>query len=498
MEGMTSSPCSTSVINVCYYTGQDRSQIKEGTTHVEVVRGGGSQKMMIEIPVGALRDLCLLVHVNLPQGLTVIAESAFKFCPSLRSILFPGSLREIRAHAFEYCTNLSSDDCGSGLLDLPEGLRVVGDQAFSMSCQSVQYLQLPSSLASIGRGSFSHWPDLISVGLHEGGNLTTIGDYAFYGGHALTNVAIPSTVSYVGRWAFGRCLNLQHLVNGRAQAVEEALKSRFEGFPLHKRIYFDNQQTSKEMYHDNDPSDRSHWLRKERLGMTPLILLLLSPKPRYDDVPVLLEECPGIVAMSDRFGETAAHYACRRRAPVSVIEALITGQMNLARDDKAKTGSAGAVVPLPPWSALISIANQVDAIDILQLLLRLQLEDRLESLRLVRWKREIEEAIHSLASLLDSDGSAKRLIRIQKMLAKLERCERVEAISNLELAAWKASFPRQDAPAARSAPIVIEDRYVSYIYGGSQSIVQSVVPFLPKAAGSSDRQTFRPVEYDGD
>ncbi|CAJ1962344.1 unnamed protein product [Cylindrotheca closterium] len=470
---MTSSSQPPSTLTICKYNGQDRSEVALEATHVDV---SGS---LVELPANALNDLSLLVQVRLPQGLRVIGESAFTFCPSLQIVEFPDSLQEIRAHAFEYCTNLSSSDDNSKVLDLSEGITVIGDQAFSMSCQSVEYIQLPSTLKILGKGSFSHLSALVSVGLHEKGKLETIGDYAFYGAHALRNVAIPSSVTYVGRWAFGKCHQLQNAVNGKMfdscddEAMEETLRNRFKGLWLHKSIYFDDGAAAMELSEiATSGVSTENETKRDRLDMTPLDILMLAPKPNYDLVPVLVQQFP-VTVSAPNGNKCPAHYACARKAPVSVVETLIRAQMEAISEKH----SQGAAMP-PYWTSLIARAHQSDAIDILQLLIGLRFSGHFHSWRLDRWKQDTEDSICRLSSFPNKEDRTERLVHVEAIHEKAEIYQRMEILSNLELAVWKSSIQHTELENKTSVAATHVNREHCRIYSGSDSILSNVIPFL--------------------
>ncbi|KAL3937448.1 MAG: hypothetical protein SGBAC_007459 [Bacillariaceae sp.] len=484
---MTSSPSqSSSTLAICKYDGQDRSEMAHDTTHLNV------SESLVELPAGALRDLCLLVQVKLPQGLLVIGESAFMFCPSLQLVEFPDSLQEIRAHAFEYCTNLSSD-CDENVLDFPEGIRVIGDQAFAMSCQDVDYLQLPSTLNALGRGSFSHLSSLVSVGLHEEGKLERIGDYAFYGAHALRNIVIPSTVTYVGRWAFGKCQQLQSAMNGKMmdsfdEEIEKALRTRFNGLGLHNIIYFNGGTVTTIELSKIAASDAvtENGAKRDKLGMTPLDILMLAPKPNYDLVPILTRQFPITVSVPNG-SNSPAHYACARKAPIYVVETLIKAQLECAFSGM----QSHEMVKPPHWTSLIARAHQSDAIHILQLLIGLRSCDQLHSWRHDRWKQDVEDSISSLSSFPNKEDRTERLVQMKSIYDKVETYQEIERLSNLELAVWKTSIQRTEQETKTSKGGNRVNREYCRIYSGSDAVVSNVLQFLHDAMGTS--QNYSPV-----
>ena len=101
----------------------------------------------------------------------------------------------------------------SGALELPEGLLVIGDHAFT-GAAFTGTLMLPEGLRSLGRGSFSYCKSLTSVSLPD--TLEHIKDSAFYGCVGLQGaVSIPDGVYCVGESAFCGCTGLTEVSFGR-------------------------------------------------------------------------------------------------------------------------------------------------------------------------------------------------------------------------------------------------------------------------------------------
>lgn len=135
------------------------------------------------IPDNAFGFCTDLTSVELPAGLISIGESAFRGCDSLTGVTIPESVTNIEAHAFSGCKNLEK-------------------------------ITIPASVASMGSNAFELCDGLISVGPAGSGSdiefrwTTSIPENAFYGCKSLTRVMIPKEVTAIGDWAFGGCSNL--------------------------------------------------------------------------------------------------------------------------------------------------------------------------------------------------------------------------------------------------------------------------------------------------
>ncbi|MCR5348106.1 MAG: leucine-rich repeat protein [Bacilli bacterium] len=96
---------------------------------------------------------------------------------------------------------------GSEKGSIPEGTTIIGDSAFA-GCKAISSIAFPKSLERIAGSAFAG-TNLKEIVLNEG--LFMIGDKAFDGSPLLTSVSIPSTVKEISRSAFGNCPSLKHL-----------------------------------------------------------------------------------------------------------------------------------------------------------------------------------------------------------------------------------------------------------------------------------------------
>lgn len=166
----------------------------------------------------------------IPDGVTSIGESAFRFCNSITSITIPESVSIIGAEAFLGCFKLTS-------ITIPEGVTSIGGSAFNycmaltnieVAVNNAQYASLdgvlfnkeqrtllacpekkvghyavPEGIAGIEAYAFFDCSALTSVTIPEG--VTSIGDYAFSGCRHLVSVNLPDGVTSIGQGAFQYC-----------------------------------------------------------------------------------------------------------------------------------------------------------------------------------------------------------------------------------------------------------------------------------------------------
>lgn len=172
-----------------------------------------------------------LVSVDIPEGVTAIGQSAFSGCSSLMSVDIPKSVTAIATWAFESTgiyeneenwkdDVLYVDDCLikartslTGSLDMAEGTRLIADYAF-YNCSGLTTVDIPSSVTNIGRYAFSSCSSLTSIDIPSSVNNT--GEYVFYNCSGLKSANINSRT--IGDYMFAYCSNLMSVTLGNGVA----------------------------------------------------------------------------------------------------------------------------------------------------------------------------------------------------------------------------------------------------------------------------------------
>ena len=134
------------------------------------------------------------------NDITMIGESAFYDCNTLKSVNIPDSVTTIGDRAFFYCERLTS-------VNIPESVTTIGFQAFDR-CIRLTSVTIPDSVTMMGEQAFRDCWSLTSLTI--GNSVTEIGDSAFYYCEKLTSVTIPKSVTMIGASAFG---NSKHLIS---------------------------------------------------------------------------------------------------------------------------------------------------------------------------------------------------------------------------------------------------------------------------------------------
>ena len=94
---------------------------------------------------------------------------------------------------------------GEGVITFNGELTTIGDKAF-YDCDSLTSVTIPDSVTTIGEEAFADCYRLTSISIPD--SVTTIGNNAFYNCDSLTSVTIPDSVTTIGEEAFADCYRL--------------------------------------------------------------------------------------------------------------------------------------------------------------------------------------------------------------------------------------------------------------------------------------------------
>lgn len=213
-------------------------------------------------------------NIQIPNGITKIANSAFYYCTTVKSITIPNTVTEIGQSAFTGCENLTS-------ISIPDSVTKIGasafwlcenltDLSFSDNVQSIEshlfYLcrrltrfTISDKVTSINGTAFFGCSGLTEITVETGNekfisengilytkdkhelicypasksensfqipnSVTGIGTYAFNYCKNLTGITIPGSTRHIDDWAFYRCGKLQKV--NIEEGLEEIGNSAF-------------------------------------------------------------------------------------------------------------------------------------------------------------------------------------------------------------------------------------------------------------------------------
>ena len=148
-----------------------------------------------------------LESINLPNGLTDISSHCFNECKVLKINGLPSGLKSIGGYAFRQCYAITS-------LPIPESVTSIGEGAFVTT--GLTSIEFPTNITKVPAYVVQGCVDLERVVLHEG--ITEIEKYAFMYCKKLSRVDLPSTMRIIREGAFRECdllstLNLNEGLN---------------------------------------------------------------------------------------------------------------------------------------------------------------------------------------------------------------------------------------------------------------------------------------------
>ncbi len=154
-----------------------------------------------------------------------IGESAFIGATSLKNIVFPASLREIKDSAFASTVG-SNCSYETIMFDTDSRIETIGNSAFIRSLNSnnfkyfgvkvedsaalpeVATIVFPKTLKSIGISAFQT-AAVVEIQFEPGSVIQNIDNQAFYQNSRLVSVQLPASLETIGESAFNGCTNLE-------------------------------------------------------------------------------------------------------------------------------------------------------------------------------------------------------------------------------------------------------------------------------------------------
>lgn len=224
----------------------------KGKFTYRVVSGGSIPSVEITRYAGNEKE------VEIPEKLsgfqvTGIAQDAFAYCTSVRSVTIPDSVQKMEGNPFIGCVNLqkirvspghptlgADESClylKTGTLvcyfagkpdsayEIPDFIRRIGEGAFA-SCPSLKSVTIPGGVLSIERRAFLWCGALEHIAIPDG--VRTIGKEAFFGIESLREVVLPSSVTSIGSEAFNNSPNVTLTLPKGSYAERYAKKRRLD------------------------------------------------------------------------------------------------------------------------------------------------------------------------------------------------------------------------------------------------------------------------------
>ena len=135
-----------------------------------------------EIEKNAFMGNSTLETVIMKDGVEKIKHSAFRECKNLKKVVMPNSVVELESQVFYGDTNLSDINISTGLTSIPS-------YAYC-NCKKITNIEIPENVISIYDSAFSGCTDLAEISFHK--NLKYIGLDVFYNTPSLSTLNIDS------------------------------------------------------------------------------------------------------------------------------------------------------------------------------------------------------------------------------------------------------------------------------------------------------------------
>ena len=174
--------------------------------------------------------------ITMPDSITALGAGAIGRCYNLNEINLSSNLRSIGARAFNGSGKSNDSGVLMDTLVLPDGIEVIGDNAFEKSCFNtivipdsvteigegafmesiVRNVNIPESVTKIGHEAFGQCKNLGDIVVPE--SVTKFGDSMFYAA-TINSVKLPSNMTVIPSHTFGYCKISEVIIPDRVEAV---------------------------------------------------------------------------------------------------------------------------------------------------------------------------------------------------------------------------------------------------------------------------------------
>ncbi len=176
-----------------------------------------------EIPDKAFYTKMSLIYFVFPEKVTKIGSAAFIETLLSGALIIPNDVVEIKQAAFQG-TNITS-------LQLPQGIKILGGEAFKECTSLAGTLSLPESLESIGGGCFKGC-SMLSGNLVLPSRLKVIPNYCFSGCSFTGDLVITEGVTYIGSGAFNGTMYSNSFAGGRLYLPNSLKEIGYSAFSM--------------------------------------------------------------------------------------------------------------------------------------------------------------------------------------------------------------------------------------------------------------------------
>ena len=172
--------------------------------------------------IGECVDAHIIIPKKSPDGslVTKIGDRAFDSCKTIKHVYIPAEVTSISTNAFSECRELTNITFAKD-----SNLTSIGAGAFTYS--GLESIEIPNDVTEIGWEVFSG-SGLKDITFESNSNLATIGVRAFCDCKNLTNVTIPSSVTFIDVEAFYGCTGLKNITFEEDSNLKEISGGMFD------------------------------------------------------------------------------------------------------------------------------------------------------------------------------------------------------------------------------------------------------------------------------
>lgn len=190
----------------------------------------------------------IVTYNNKTYSVNSIGEHAFYDCTNLTSITIPNSVTSIGQNAFSYCSRLATIKVTTGntKYDSRNDCNAIIETATNTLIAGCSNTLIPEDVTSIGNFAFYGINNMYSITIPE--SVTKIGSRVFYNCSSLSSITIPECVTTIGDFCFYGCSGLTSVtLEGNAimsgLSSSRSMRDIFEGTSL-KAFILGNAVTS--------------------------------------------------------------------------------------------------------------------------------------------------------------------------------------------------------------------------------------------------------------
>ena len=149
----------------------------------------------------AFRYSCRLKSIVIPNGITTINDNTFRYACCLSSISIPNTVASIENTVFQYCFDLES-------VTVPQGITLFSEELF-YGCNSLSSVIIPDEVTEIGSNAFYNCYSLATVDVPD--SVISIGENAFYGCYCVSSAKVPHGVVTVNKSTYYGCYKVTYI-----------------------------------------------------------------------------------------------------------------------------------------------------------------------------------------------------------------------------------------------------------------------------------------------